>query len=88
MELFLKIVLYSNKEYAIITISANKLVLSQNLEQARQKNLQNFLKDGYSSKSWGIYTLLYKNQQNCILEQKVREKKPVLMLIFSTVNQK
>ena len=46
--IFVKVLVYSNKEYAVLTISVNNLLtLDQNLEQARQKDPQNLPKDGY-----------------------------------------
>ena len=46
--ILVKVLVYSNKEYAVLTISVNNLLtLDQNLEQARQKNHQNLPKDGY-----------------------------------------
>ena len=44
----IKALVYSNKEYAVLTISVNNLLtIDQNLEQARQKDPQNLPKDGY-----------------------------------------
>ena len=53
---FHKIFVDSNEKYAVVTISANNLVLWQKFKTSEEKNPQNLLKDGYMNNSWGIYS--------------------------------
>ena len=56
MELFIKILVYSNKEYAI---SVNNLVIWLKLTTSKTKNLQNLPKDGHMNNSWSIYSTFH-----------------------------
>ena len=50
----IKILVYSNDEYPIVTISAITWFLDKNLEQVKKKNPQNLPKERYMNNSWGI----------------------------------
>ena len=58
MGFFIKILVYFNKEHAIVTISVNNLVLWQKLRTNKTKNPQNLPKDGYMNNLWQ-FTLLF-----------------------------
>ena len=45
--IFVKVLVYSNKEYAVLTISVNNLVTWPKFRTSKTKNLQNLPKDGY-----------------------------------------
>ena len=56
MGLFIKLLVYSNKEYAIVTISVNNLVTRLKFRTNEAKKSPNLPKDGYMNNSWRIYS--------------------------------
>ena len=55
MGLFIKILDYSSKEYAIVTILVNDLMTWLKFRLNDAKNPTNLPKDGYMNNSWRIY---------------------------------